>query len=150
MSTPDAFDTTSWRGVTVSPDGTITSAMGEFAWTKGDWTRATCTRGHEAPAPKCTCGIYSVETWEQLHTMGYHFLDVSSSVPDDPRLVWVIAHLVLGGRIITSSNGVIRAERATPKKVYVPGQHWRLLQPIRHAYGCEVGLIDRFTGKRTA
>lgn len=111
--------------MTVSADGTITSAMGQFEWTKGGWTRATCTRQHTAPSPKCTCGIYSVETWEQLHAMGYHFLDVSTGNPADPRFVWVIAYLLLGGRIITSSNGVIRAARATPKKVYVPGQYWR-------------------------
>lgn len=149
MTTPDAFDTFSWRGVTVSPDGTITSAMGQFEWTKRGWTRASCTKKHEAPAKGCSCGIYSCETWEQLHALGYHYFDVSNDDPDDGRLVWVIAHLILGGKVITSSNGVIRAERATPKKVYVPGQHWRLLKPIRDAYGCEVGIIDRFTGRKT-
>ncbi len=151
MTTPDVFETTSWRGLTVSPGGVITSAMGKFEWKKNDWTEASCPGGrHKAPGQGCTCGIYSCETWEQLEKLGYNYFDVSGGEPDDAGLIWVIAHLILGGKIIPSSNGVIRAERAAPLKVYMPGHHWRLMKPIRDAYGCEIGIIDRFTGRRTA
>ena len=98
---------------------------------------------------QCTCGLYSTESWKQLQHLGYHWFDVTDGTAPHTDHVWVIAKLVLKGKIITSSNGVVRAEMAYPKKIYVPGQHWRLMKPIRQAYGCEVGLIDRFTGARS-
>lgn len=146
--TPDVFETIVWRGLTASPDGTLTSAMGEFEWTKGDWTRAVCSKRHTPPGESCTCGLYSTESWEQLHDLGYHWFDVSGAVVVPDALVWVIAKLVLKGKIIPSSNGVVRAEMAYPRKIYVPGQHWHLIKPIRDAYGCDAGLIDRFSGAR--
>jgi len=147
--TPDVFETIVWRGLTASPDGTLTSARGAFEWTKGDWTRASCTKGHTPPSETCTCGLYSTESWEQLHELGYHWFDLTdSTATPHADQVWVIAKLVLKGKIITSSNGVVRAEMAYPKTIYAPGQHWHLMKPIHEAYGCKVGLIDRFTGAR--
>jgi len=59
MTTPDVFETTSWRGLTLSRGVVITSAMGKFEWKKNDWTEASCSGGrHKAPGRGCTCGIY--------------------------------------------------------------------------------------------
>jgi hypothetical protein len=90
-----------------------------------------------------------VETWEGLRELGYNWLDVGWRHREADKLVWVIAKLVLKSRIIRADNGVIRAEMAYPKKVYIPAQHWRLLKPIRKGYGCGVGIIDRFSGTGT-
>ena len=41
-----------------------------------------------------------------------------------------------------------KAERAYPKKIYVPATRLQTGRLVADRYRCDLGLIDRFTGRR--
>jgi hypothetical protein len=60
----------------------------------------------------------------------------------------VVAQVSLYGLVRPGRIGY-RASHAYPKKVYVPATALPLGVRIRERYGVTIGLIDRFSGRRT-
>jgi hypothetical protein len=59
----------------------------------------------------------------------------------------VVAEVKLAGRVRRGQIGY-RAQLAYPKKVYVPATRLVLGKGIKDRYGCAIGVIDRFSGRR--
>lgn len=135
-----------WKGLRADSEGRLFSPMTTTPWPEGEALVATCERKrHTPPVTSCGCGIYAVKTFEDLHDAGYNWS--YWSISDDEK-VWVIAKVKLWGRIRPGRIGY-RAQFAYPEKVYVPGSKLPLGVLIKRRYGVSVGIIDRFSGRRT-
>lgn len=56
-ATPQSDPLTFYRGCLSSEPGVLMSNFDGYRWTRG-LNQARCNRGHRAPSPKCSCGLY--------------------------------------------------------------------------------------------
>jgi hypothetical protein len=143
MSAPDLIEAfIGWKGLDADSSGQLFSPSIWTPWPAGEALVAQCSRRHKTPpVRRCHCGIYALKDFEQLVERKYNWRE------GDEETVAVIAEVALWGGVIVATDGY-RAERAYPRKVYVSALHLRFGSEIRRRYGCEIGLIDRFTGRR--
>ncbi len=151
MSSPDYLEPfIGWKGLHANQAGQLFSPQErEYSdWPAGAPFEAHCARrlDHAPPVKGCSCGIYALTSFEELRAAGYNW-DVAYHSPERGNCVAVIAEVSLWGRIRRGQIGC-RAEFAYPQRVYVPATKLVLGRVIRDRYGCALGLIDRFTGKR--
>jgi hypothetical protein len=125
-----------WKGLIAHPDGSLWSPSFPTQWPAGE---PLVAENYETG--KTGAGIYFLKTLEALLEHGYNWQE------GDTEDVWVIAEVSLWGRVTVGAIGY-KAERAYPKKIYVPGTRLRVGRLAADRYGCDLGLIDRFTGRR--
>ncbi len=152
MSSPDFVTPfTGWKGLHANRTGQLFSPQerGEYSdWPAGAPFEAQCAANpeHTSPVKGCSCGIYAVTSFEELLKVGYNW-SLSYRSEERGECVGVVAEVKLWGRIRRDQIG-FRAEFAYPQKVYVPATNLPLGRVVRERYGCGLGVIDRFTGKR--
>jgi len=140
-----------FRSWNVLEDGHLVSLNGE-KWRPGGWMVAECNPfgyvtvkskrafgtavAHNVtniPVEGCSCGIYAAKTREHLADMAYNrYSDYAGEIR-------VVGEVALAGKIIPGSQGY-RALKARPLKVYVPYEHWQMVEKIRSLYGIDVVL----------
>ncbi len=131
-----------WKGLHADEAGGLWSPQMETPWPAGEPLVAMCTRSeHTPPVTSCMCGIYAMNTFDDLLGAGYNWDEVT-----DGR-IWVVAEISLYGAVRPGRIGY-RAQFAYPETVYVPAHKLRLAAPIRERYGVPIRVIDRFTGRR--
>ena len=131
-----------WKGLRADDEGNLWSPSLETLWPTGEPLMATCTRNeHTPPITSCSCGIYAVNSFEDLRERRYNWGEAA-----DGR-IWVVAEVSLWGRLRPGQIGY-RAQFAYPETVYVPGHKLRLGARIGERYGVPIRVIDRFTGRR--
>jgi hypothetical protein len=89
---------------------------------------ASCTEGHEAPAPGCRCGIYAAIPGTLDSLPGY-LLD--TAYDEDP---WAYAEVACSGRVFVDRRGV-RVERAEVIRIAAAAQCWRDVATLVEAKG---------------
>lgn len=152
MTTPDLIEPfIGWKGLLADTEGGLWSPSVLTLWPVGEPLIATCQTGgrHEPPISSCHCGIYAVKTYEDLKSHHYHWggpLNINT-IGNDEGKVWVLAEIALYGRVTKARIGY-KAARAAPQTIYVSGMHLRLGRLIQERYGVDLGMIDRFSGKR--
>lgn len=103
---PDAIEpVVAWRAWAVVPDG-LAALHNDAVWRPGAATRATCARGHRAPDPACSCGLYAVRSARALTDYAF---DLATGV--------VIGRVRLWGRIVEATAGY-RAELGYPDALF--------------------------------
>jgi hypothetical protein len=105
---------------------------GDIDWPHHGPLVAECHRGHAAPAPKCTCGIYALAGVE----IPYYAYDGDHSYR-------IFGEVALWGTVVRGTRGY-RAECARPVRLFLAYKDFRLAQPLRDAYGVPVRLTDPF------
>jgi hypothetical protein len=112
-------------------------------WPVGEPLVAVCDLGanHVPPHPKCSCGVYALDTFETLKVNGYNWAD------HDEAEHWLIAEVNLWGGLRKGQVGY-RTHKAYPKTVYVPAYLWAIGNAVRQRY-VPMRFIDRFSGRRT-
>jgi hypothetical protein len=139
-SAPDSFGTLAgWKGLLANSAGSLFSPN-RTAWPEREKLAAECAhKGHVPPVKHCGCGIYACKTFADLKAHGYN-------IGNYEGMLWVVAKLDMWGGYGEGAIG-FRTQFAYPKKVFVPASHLRLGALIRERYGCQIGIIDRYTGK---
>lgn len=99
------------------------------AWPADRWTVAECAKDHDPPGEKCSCGIYAARDRDQLDGLGYA----------DGAILHVIGEVGLAGRVVVGTQGW-RAEKARPRRLLVPHDHWQLVELFERAYSIPVEL----------
>jgi len=101
-----------WRIVRERGTFRLRSAVYEQEWPLGRELEATCARGHAAPAPDCSCGIYAVRGPAEAlrYLVGRNDPDVVH------RLVGEVA---LSGLVVEGEHGW-RASHACPVRLWIP------------------------------
>jgi hypothetical protein len=134
-----------WKGMLADAEGGLWSPQRtETFWPVGEPLIAKChNKNHKPPVTGCMCGIYAVKTFDDLMADGYNW----GQKTKDGR-VWVIAEVALYGQVRRGAIGW-RASKAAPQAIYVSAMNLSLGARIRKRYGVDLGMIDRFTGKRT-
>jgi hypothetical protein len=150
MTTPDLIEPfTGWKGLLADEEGGLWSPSVSTFWPVGKPLVAKCEthRGrawantHKPPVRNCGCGIYALKTYEGLKQHGYNWgLQVNG-------MTWVLAEIALYGQVRVGGIGW-RASHAAPQAVYVSAMSLPLGRLIAKRYGVDLGMIDRFTGKR--
>jgi hypothetical protein len=143
---PDLIEPfTGWKGLLADAEGGLWSPqISTTFWPVGEPLVAKCNhKSHRPPVEGCMCGIYAVKTFEDLMKDGYNW----GQKTRDGR-VWVVAEVALYGQVRRGAIGW-RASHAAPQAIYVSGMNLPLGTLIRKRYGVDLGMIDRFTGKRT-
>lgn len=101
-------------------------------WPTAGYFEATCSRRHRddegVPGEKCTCGIYSLVSWEEVVAQSYATVGGR-----------VVGRIAIAGRIATGDKG-FRAERARVVELFVPFERWRWARPLSMGYGVPVRL----------
>jgi len=133
-----------FRSWNVLLDGHLVSLNGS-KWRPGGWMVAECSPfnlmargrpGHNVtniPVEGCTCGIYAAKTRAHLADMAYNrYSDYAGEIR-------VLGDVALAGKIIPGSQGY-RALKARPVKIYVPYEHWQMVDKIKNLYGIDVVL----------
>ena len=134
-----------WKGLLADTEGNLYSPAWPTPWPVKEALVATCERKkHKPPAQKCTCGIHAVKTFEDLRDHHYNWGE------SEEGKIWVLAEINLWGRIRPGRIGY-RAQYAYPKRVFVPVHKVQLplAVRIRERYGVPIGIVDRFSGRRT-
>ena len=156
MAAPDLIEPfIGWKGLLADPKGGLWSPQQTTRWPVGKPLIAKCLNHpkiHKPPVASCGCGIYAVKTFEDLKHHRYNWGGpISINVPTYPEeteeKVWVLAEVALYGEVVPGRIGW-RASKAAPQVVYVSAMNIPLGGLIRKRYGVDLGLIDRFTGKR--
>jgi hypothetical protein len=88
---------------------------------------------HAVPDPKCGCGLYAARTLQHLAGMPYHLYYEDEFV--------VLGEVALWGGVIPGTLGW-RAQYGYPRRLLVPFEAWRLVKPLRDAYGVPVELSN--------
>lgn len=110
---------------------------GNYYWAPRKAMVATCSYrcdAEDVPGEQCSCGFYSAKTLEHLMSMGYHQYDAEAN-----GYYHVVGQVANWGKVIEGSQGW-RAQKAYPKKLYVPFEAWPLAKPLSKAYGVPVEL----------
>lgn len=142
--TPDLIEAfTGWKGLLADKEGGLWSPSVETFWPVGKPLIAKCKQGasHDPPHTRCMCGIYALKDFEGLKKHGYNWGGKQGD------MVWVLAEIALYGQVRKGRIGW-RASKAAPQAVYVSAMHLPLGSRIRARYGVDLGMIDRFTGKK--
>jgi hypothetical protein len=103
-------------------------------WPTDAWMVADCGGYHTPPGEHCRCGIYAARSHQQLVELGYAACQSTSG-----RLVQVIGEVGLAGRVVVAEQG-FRAERARPRRLWVPYAAWELVASLRAVYRVPVEL----------
>jgi hypothetical protein len=141
--TPDFVEPfVGWKGLLADEEGRLWSPSRDTLWPVGEPLLAKCGKNHEPPAKGCSCGVYAVKSFEDLRGVGYNWGQ------SEGGKVWVVAEVALYGNVRRGATGW-RASKAAPQKVYVPAHKLPLGAQIKNRYGVSLGVIDRFTGRRT-
>jgi hypothetical protein len=101
-----------WRVVREGGTLTLRSSVFDAAWQPGHEVDANCARGHRAPSPDCTCGIYAVRASSEAlrYLVGRN----------DPDVVHrVVGQVSLWGVVVEGEHGW-RASRAYPSRIWIP------------------------------
>jgi hypothetical protein len=137
VNIPDRIGTeVGWRGWHVATRGGhafLYSVVHETLWPAGETIQALCTKEHDAPSARCTCGIYAARSLEHLRDIAYHTHGVLGKVH-------------LWGTIVPGRLGW-RAQYAYPKCLYLPHEKYRLVAPLKAAYHVPVHLLNPYTGE---
>jgi hypothetical protein len=138
-----------WKGLLANPDnGQLCSPRGHH-WPTGEAFVARCdlAGSHEPPHPKCSCGIYAVETLATLIRKGYSWSEQGFLDPRKPdSQLWVVAEVKLWGEVRPGAIG-FRTHKAYPAMVYVPAHRWRIGQRVADLYDCRLGYYEPFSGE---
>lgn len=112
---------------------TSTGWGGKYAnavWIPGEVNAAVCDQGHTAADEHCRCGFYAARTRDHLLSLNrYHLYGKGQKA-----VVAVVGQVAMDGQVVTCSQGW-RGQNAWPINVCVPYEHWRLVAPLREAYG---------------
>ena len=156
--TPDLIEPfVGWKGLLADSAGSLYSPAVTTPWPARKRLVAKCiavTRSsgsaHVPPLKSCSCGIYAVKTFEDLKEHGYNMWEAGAYRVSSKSgtQIWVVARVSLWGDVIEGQIGY-RAQYAYPKKIYVPGSALKLGALIRERYGVQLGIIDRYTGRRS-
>lgn len=109
----------------------------------------TCT---DVPGEDCTadpyrrhrhgCGIHAGNDRPHVRVLGYDDAAAVAAIwPEHDIGVVAIGEVGLAGKVIVGAKGW-RATRARPLRLYVPYGAWRLVKPLRDAYGVPVQLAN--------
>ncbi|MEZ5102210.1 MAG: hypothetical protein R3C15_20885 [Thermoleophilia bacterium] len=122
VEVPDAIEpVVAWRAWAVVPDG-LAALHADAVWRPRAPARATCARGHRAPDPACTCGLYAARSPRALTDYAF---DLATGV--------VIGRVKLWGRIVEATGGY-RAELSYPAALFA-------LRPLPEAERLELELL---------
>ncbi len=113
-----------WRVRGERPDERLAGAYRDAArWpTGGAWLEASCTEGHSAPAPQCSCGVHA---WHPRRRAARRILASRREVP---------GIVEASGAIEVHEDG-FRAERARPYALLLaPGRNAALAHRLGEAY----------------
>lgn len=153
VEVPDHFgEIIGWRAWFVVQQGQhvrlaslMTLAKGlHTIWTPGRWMEAECKRGgtmhssllharavdKRVPVEDCTCGFYCARDRDHLADLGYN---QPRERDRDKRVTRVIGEQAMVGKVIVADQGW-RAEKARPKTLLVPHDHWRLAKALEATY----------------
>ena len=131
-----------WKGLLADDEGGLWSPQNVTFWPVGEPLLAKChNKRHSPPVTGCMCGVYAVKTYEDLRRDSYNWGESKNGNS------WVLAQVALYGKVRKGAIGW-RASKAAPQRVYVPAHKIPLGIKIRDRYGVDLGVIDRFTGKR--
>ena len=89
---------------------------------------------HHIPEEKCSCGLYAAKSLEQLKRLRY-----SQYNEDRDGYFKVVGEVSMWGKVIEGSQGW-KSQYAYPRHLYVPYEAWRLVEPLKDAYGVPVTL----------
>jgi hypothetical protein len=109
-------------------------------WPPDDWFVASCDRwGDEGvPHERCSCGVYCARNRS-------HLIDIRYNAPLDggynqPICIGIVG---LAGKLIPGAFAW-RAQKARPKELWVPHQHWELVKPLQRAYQIPVHVTNPY------
>lgn len=143
-----------WKGLLADEEGDLWSPSRQTKWPVGRWLRAKCDRpGHIPPVKSCGCGVYAVKTYDDLKAHHYHFQGPVGGImsalgsTDETGKVWVLAEVALKGEVVPGAIGY-RAQKACIQTIWVPMHKLTLGHKIADRYGADLGVIDRWSGKR--
>jgi hypothetical protein len=153
LQVPDVFgEIVGWRAWKVIGDRPTVFPMlasvthGHTIWHPGYWTEADCfgrpecDRSHDGriPGESCTCGLYCARTRAQLIGLRY---GRPMTRPDRHGRTFpkVVGEVGLVGKVIPGSQGW-RGEKGRIVRLYVPFEHWRLIEPLERLYRVEAVL----------
>jgi hypothetical protein len=130
-----------WKGLVAKPSGALFSPRGD-EWPARERFEAQCPEPHKPADARCHCGVYAVRSFEELKRERYNWHEAL-----DREGIWVVAEVRLWGQIRRGTIGY-RAQFAYPGKVYIPAHKLAFGRRVRERYGCQIGIIDRFSGDR--
>ena len=115
-------------------------------WPHRDWLYAECAycEGTDIPNEDCSCGIYAAVNRPHLTQLGYNTFGYRSY--QDECLPVAIGEVGLAGKIIPGKLGW-KGQRGRPVRLWLPYEHWKLIEPLRAAYGVPVNLTNLFKGR---
>ncbi len=119
------------------------------AWTEADcFGKSTCRSSLDGrvPGETCSCGLYCAKSREQLVGLGYarQAYDKQRGTVRHPK---VVGEVGLVGKVIPGDQGW-RGEKGRIVRLYVPFEHWKLVDPLEALYNVEAVLDN--TLKREA
>ena len=141
MRTPDYSQPfVGWKGLLADREGRLRSPRGT-EWPAGEPLVAECDRDprHVPPHPRCSCGLYTLDSFETLKAHGYNW-----SLHGEGEQ-WLVAEINLWGELRKGLVG-FRAGKAYPRAIYVPAYLFAVGNAVRERYGVPMRFIDRFTG----
>ena len=102
--TPDFVEPfVGWKGLLADEEGSLWSPQMPTPWPVGEPLAATCERKkHAPPATSCTCGVYAVKSFEDLHAHGYNWGETEAGK------VWIVAEVSLWGACAQGGSGTGR------------------------------------------
>lgn len=140
-----------WKGLLADTAGSLSSPAVRADWPARKKFVAACDlhKAHKPPVKSCGCGIYAVKTFEDLKEHGYNMLGDREQTLYWPEQTYVVVQVALWGEVVEGRIGY-RAQYAYPQKVWVPSNKLKVGALIRERYGVKLGIIDRYTGRRSA
>lgn len=105
-------------------------------WPTKRWYTAKCPNGHieNIPVEGCSCGLYAAKTREHLVSLRY------GAYGD--QAIHAIGEVAFKGKVIEGSQGW-KAEYGRIKRLIVPYEFWKYVDPLADAYNVpvEVGFL---------
>jgi hypothetical protein len=104
-------------------------------WPTNRWLAARCPRGHtDVPREGCSCGLYAAKTRSHLVELAYGAYGHGE--------IHAIGEVAFKGKVIEGTQGW-KAEAGRIKRLIVPYEFWRYVDPLAAAYSVpvEVGLL---------
>jgi hypothetical protein len=138
MKVPDAIEPAMGYRVWLVRNGYLHSLNHEAKWQPNVPFEAVCSREHDVPDPKCSCGCYAALTFNRLFDMGYTKQDGLFSAPGE---ITIAGQVNMWGGIIPGQIGW-RGQFAYPKKLLVPYSLWEFARPLADMYGVPFSLYN--------
>ena len=133
MNATPRDELTFYRGSMSSEPGALVSNFDGYRWVRG-LNQAVCTRGHRAPDPKCSCGLYGYLEVESA--VEHWFADLIDAGVDDGDLVSLpIVTECRGFGLMEVGSVGVRVEFARIEALLDVGQGIDLT-PWADAYDC--------------